>query len=66
MRIHLWIRTEKVEQVVKFLSDDFGYDEAMNFDVWYSNPIDYFGIKDSNAFIQISITPDQYAKLESL
>lgn len=61
MRIHLWIKEDQVESMSKFLSDDFGFDEEMKFDVWYTLPSLH---PNQDKFIQISITPDQYAKLQ--
>ena len=59
MRIHIWIEVSDVINMNKFLSDDFGYDEEMTFKIWYSLPELLIGK------IQISITSDQFAKLEN-
>lgn len=66
MRIHIWIRTEMVDDLAYFLSDNFNWDREMKIDVWYSNPVEAMGIRDSNAFVQVSVTPDQFKKLEDL
>lgn len=62
MRIHLWVRINDIDKFVKFLSTDFVYDEELQFMIWYDKPTSTL-IKEE--YVQISITPDQYAKLET-
>jgi hypothetical protein len=64
MKINIWIRIESVDDLAQFISDDFNWDKTMSIDIWYSCPIQV--ASENNTFIEVSITYDQYKKLEDL
>jgi hypothetical protein len=65
MKINIWIRKEDVDDLAYFLSDNFNWDKEMKLDVWYESPT-FANVGSSNTFLQISITFDQFKRLEDL
>jgi hypothetical protein len=61
MRIHIWIKRSSLDDFTYFLSDNFGHDREMKLEIWYHEP-DTF----RDHFLEVSITPEQYAKLEDI
>jgi hypothetical protein len=62
MKINIWIRSERIDDLANFLSDEFYSEPPLDIEIWYSHPIG----DTTGRIVQIQITYDQYKKLEDL
>jgi len=68
MRIHIWIKADIIERIAKFLSDEVYNDDELTIKHgdWYSSQGMLPACGESDLYVEVSITPDQYFLILSL
>jgi len=62
MRINIWIKSKSVDDLASFLSDEIMLDSIPKIYWWRTNT----GTLPIGNYIQVSLTYDQFKKLEDL